>query len=709
MSPSAPVPLETSRSPRRLVTLVMTATLLASGGMSATAAAQSNDNEWIRPGGGSWNNPRNWSLGFVPTFSTDASFRLYDDLAVTTTGGEVFELLVQGSRVELFAPGCGNDGGSGLHATAIRVQNDVQGAGRRGMFRLLDATCGKSQSGVTWVHPPVGSPDGINEFGLAGDTSFVTDTLQVHPLAGLRFELRDEPLSLPMASISGESAIEGGVRLRGLDDRFPDAGVDIDLLDATGATPTERVTMPRFGYLEPPTDRDVEIAIQTDQEGWDDLFTAAIQPAAASISLDQRLEAPTSLELAELATDDFNGDGRGDLVAFFRTGVLAVFLQDPNGGFAATLFDEGIDGNIVDGTTGDFDGDGSPDLAVVSQLGTSGGLVRLYFNLGNGGPGDWVAGPSTDFAGTPVSIASIGGGVAFKPATRGVAVTTSTNGRGETDSYETSSNTVTKTGTFEVGDDPGTSDPIEDENKKDPDPPIGVGNTATALGGGGEPRFTVLRAMTGGGFDAVEQFTLPGRCVDFASGDLDGDGQPEVLVLTDNEALVLLRPLQNQPAGRAVSIPRAARSIAIGDVDGDGVPEVVIGWDKAFGVHAVRLSPTPGSLAGEVGVFLELERVFDLGDAVAGQLAIGEGGGTRLFTGLDQSNGAGLFAWAVEETPTNPCSAADLDGNGQVGSSDLGLLIAAWGACSGCPADINGDGKVDGGDLAQIIAFWGPC
>ncbi len=88
---------------------------------------------------------------------------------------------------------------------------------------------------------------------------------------------------------------------------------------------------------------------------------------------------------------------------------------------------------------------------------------------------------------------------------------------------------------------------------------------------------------------------------------------------------------------------------------------------------------------------------------------IGDGGGTRLFTGLDQSNGAGLVAWGVEETPTDPCSAVDLDGNGQVGSSDLGLLIAAWGTCSGCPADINGDGKVDGGDLAQIIAFWGPC
>ncbi|HMN96217.1 MAG TPA: S8 family serine peptidase [Phycisphaerales bacterium] len=52
---------------------------------------------------------------------------------------------------------------------------------------------------------------------------------------------------------------------------------------------------------------------------------------------------------------------------------------------------------------------------------------------------------------------------------------------------------------------------------------------------------------------------------------------------------------------------------------------------------------------------------------------------------------------------------ADLDGDGVVGGTDLGLLIAAWGECaaSDCPADLDGDGFVGASDLALLIAEWG--
>ncbi len=678
--------------------------------LAASASAQSNDNEWIRPTGGSWNNPRNWSLGFVPTFSTNAYFRLDDDLAVSTSAANVFELLVQGSRLQLEAPGCGNDGGDGLLASAIRVENDIDGLGRRGVFRLLDATCGKSQSDETWVYGPIGRPDGLNEFILAGDSTFTTDNLNIHPLSGLGFELGEIAPTDSLIRIHGESYPDCGLRLRGFGGEFPIADTNMVLLDATGASSTARVVMPRFGYLEPPADRSVEIVIQTDQEGWDDLLTASIQQATTEVRLDTILAEPTSLELVELITNDFNADGRADLAGFFADGTLAVLLQTPAGGFVPSLFTSGVDSNITDGTAGDFDGNGTIDLAVISRLEGDSGIVRLYLNSGSGGPSDWSAGPSADYAGAPVSIAPLGTAAGFKQAGGRLAVTTSENGRGETKSYETTGSSVTKTGGFEVGDDPGPSDPIQDENKKDPDPPVGVGNDATALGGGGAPRFSVLQPVPGGGFEALQQFSLPGRCVDFASADLDGDGKPEVIVLTDNDAAVLLRPLQNWTNGRAVSIPPSARSIAIGDVDGDGELEVVIGFDKMLRIHTIRIAPTPGALSADAGVFLELERVLDLGSLAAGQVAIGTGGSTRLLGGLDDgSNGSGLFAWDVDEVPTGGCEAADLDGNGVVDGSDIGLLIAAWGQCEGCSADINGDGKVDGADLAQIIAFWGSC
>jgi hypothetical protein len=48
----------------------------------------------------------------------------------------------------------------------------------------------------------------------------------------------------------------------------------------------------------------------------------------------------------------------------------------------------------------------------------------------------------------------------------------------------------------------------------------------------------------------------------------------------------------------------------------------------------------------------------------------------------------------------------DLDGDGVVGSSDLGILLSAWGALGG-PGDINADGAVDSADLGQLLAAWG--
>ncbi|MEC9373852.1 MAG: hypothetical protein VYC34_08410, partial [Planctomycetota bacterium] len=52
---------------------------------------------------------------------------------------------------------------------------------------------------------------------------------------------------------------------------------------------------------------------------------------------------------------------------------------------------------------------------------------------------------------------------------------------------------------------------------------------------------------------------------------------------------------------------------------------------------------------------------------------------------------------------------ADLDGDGAVGASDLGILLGAFGACPGCPADFNMDGRVAADDLAFLLGSWGPC
>ncbi|MDE0889649.1 MAG: hypothetical protein OSA40_09350 [Phycisphaerales bacterium] len=53
-----------------------------------------------------------------------------------------------------------------------------------------------------------------------------------------------------------------------------------------------------------------------------------------------------------------------------------------------------------------------------------------------------------------------------------------------------------------------------------------------------------------------------------------------------------------------------------------------------------------------------------------------------------------------------PGEPGDLNGDGRVDAADLGLLLTAWGRCSGCSADLDGDGQVGGSDLGLMIALW---
>lgn len=52
---------------------------------------------------------------------------------------------------------------------------------------------------------------------------------------------------------------------------------------------------------------------------------------------------------------------------------------------------------------------------------------------------------------------------------------------------------------------------------------------------------------------------------------------------------------------------------------------------------------------------------------------------------------------------------ADLDSDGNVGTSDLLILLGQWGSDPGGPPDIDGDGTVGTSDLLILLANWGPC
>jgi len=51
----------------------------------------------------------------------------------------------------------------------------------------------------------------------------------------------------------------------------------------------------------------------------------------------------------------------------------------------------------------------------------------------------------------------------------------------------------------------------------------------------------------------------------------------------------------------------------------------------------------------------------------------------------------------------------DIDGDGQVGFTDLVELLSTWGPCKGCPGDVDGSGVVGFPDLLIVISSWGDC
>ncbi|MCH2132133.1 MAG: family 16 glycosylhydrolase [Phycisphaerales bacterium] len=66
--------------------------------------------------------------------------------------------------------------------------------------------------------------------------------------------------------------------------------------------------------------------------------------------------------------------------------------------------------------------------------------------------------------------------------------------------------------------------------------------------------------------------------------------------------------------------------------------------------------------------------------------------------------------WAMPDQypagPATPECPADLDGNGNVGATDVLILLAGWGTADG---DVTGDGLTDVQDVLALIDAWGNC
>ena len=82
------------------------------------------------------------------------------------------------------------------------------------------------------------------------------------------------------------------------------------------------------------------------------------------------------------------------------------------------------------------------------------------------------------------------------------------------------------------------------------------------------------------------------------------------------------------------------------------------------------------------------------------------------YTAYDGSSShvleAGVDAFEVLSFGCGDAVPGDLNGDGCVDQSDLGILLADWGCTGGnCPGDCDGDGDTDQADLGILLAHWG--
>jgi len=90
-----------------------------------------------------------------------------------------------------------------------------------------------------------------------------------------------------------------------------------------------------------------------------------------------------------------------------------------------------------------------------------------------------------------------------------------------------------------------------------------------------------------------------------------------------------------------------------------------------------------------------------------------EMGGLAVYLTTDyyQCQMSGSVSMTIDYTPadTQTCP-SDVSGDGEVGTTDLLILLADWGPCSGhCKGDLDGDGTIGTNDLLGLIAAWGVC
>lgn len=202
-----------------------------------------------------------------------------------------------------------------------------------------------------------------------------------------------------------------------------------------------------------------------------------------------------------------------------------------------------------------------------------------------------------------------------------------------------------------------------------------------------------------------------GGLVNVAPRLADFDGDDDLDIVAVHAVLDHIRLALNDGDGNFSPAPAFGSNIQgnleVGDVDADGDADIVAADDENI---RVLLNDGAANFSAQPLIPVPMDfRVLQTGGMALRDLN-GDGGDDIILSGgRDNVFPDSPGEIAVFLTNASATCPADLDGDGAVGSSDLAILLGAWGATSRSPADLNGSGNVDSSDLAELLGAWGPC
>ena len=475
------------------------------------------------------------------------------------------------------------------------------------------------------------------------------------------------------------------------------------------------------------------------------LFAGAVRPAQAQtypvsfIGATQSWGANPNLwdygydpyDVNALATGDFNGDGKLDIVAgSYSGGTIGLLLGNGDNTFQPPLTIDQLNASVMSVVVGDFNGDGQLDVAALLLFSGSTMAVNVYLGKGDGTFGTATTFPLPGY--TRVTATSMATGD-FN-AKLGLVVVDTTDGAvdvllGNGD------------GTFKAPVAYSTIDP------KNPGLTNPYGVTVADFNGDGQPDIAVgeyagIAVLLNNGNGTFGTAVYYSDNVDsaiatqgIAAADLNHDKKIDIVLAT---GLGLVPFLNN---GKGVFTPKALVGsgldmtlVDIADVNGDGKPDLV-GADL-FGSVRIFLGKGTGVFTNgadyPVGVGVSQETALVVGDFNSdgyADFAVGSNQGGQMLSAL--GNGDGTFrttteyGWQAAGSGYNVV-AADFNGDGipdvaysgEFGtnagsfavmlSSSHGALATQTYVPAGCnnyfgpnlvewvaAGDLNGDGKAD--------------